>query len=300
MRTPAAGVVVPPATTSIAPGLDEALLALSPRRSAIEPHYRDPLPLGDPDGAPYSKALLERALVGAGGRDRARLRPRDQPGARADRDGRPLGVELERLREAARELLGESAGGADRPAAPPARGAGARSTVRSSCSSGARPAPASRRSRRRPPRLAHRLGITRSDLDRLHPPDDPGVLPPAVPADCRRRASFPPSFEVGGSPVHGSSRRGFVDQTRRVLVGVEAAIERALTEGWSMVIEGVHLVPGLVPAEIDGALLVHAVLRVSDVAEHHSHLRSPDTSRGESGRCRSTWTGSTGSGSSRS
>ena len=37
---------------------------------------------------------------------------------------------------------------------------------------------------------------------------------------------------------------GFLDQTRNVLVGVEAAIERALAEGWSMVLEGVHLVPG--------------------------------------------------------
>ena len=32
----------------------------------MQPHYRDPLPLGDPDGLPYSKAVLERALVAAG------------------------------------------------------------------------------------------------------------------------------------------------------------------------------------------------------------------------------------------
>src|SRR5258707_6305167 len=29
---------------------------------------------------------------------------------------------------------------------------------------------------------------------------------------------------------------GFLDQTRNVLVGVEAAIDRSLTEGWSMVL----------------------------------------------------------------
>ena len=39
---------------------------------------------------------------------------------------------------------------------------------------------------------------------------------------------------------------GFLDQTRNVLVGVEAAIDRALTEGWSMVLEGVHIVPGMI------------------------------------------------------
>src|SRR6187402_1551717 len=33
---------------------------------------------------------------------------------------------------------------------------------------------------------------------------------------------------------------GFLDQTRNVLVGVEAAIQRSLKEGWSMVLEGVH------------------------------------------------------------
>src|SRR4029077_11080884 len=36
---------------------------------------------------------------------------------------------------------------------------------------------------------------------------------------------------------------GFLDQTRNVLVGVEAALDRALAEGWSIVLEGVHLVP---------------------------------------------------------
>ena len=43
---------------------------------------------------------------------------------------------------------------------------------------------------------------------------------------------------------------GFLEQTRDVLVGVQAAIERALEEGWSMVLEGVHLVPGMLPREI--------------------------------------------------
>ncbi len=46
--------------------------------------------------------------------------------------------------------------------------------------------------------------------------------------------------EVTGDPTVV----GFLEQCRHVCVGVEAAIRRALTEGWSMVLEGVHLVPG--------------------------------------------------------
>src|SRR5205085_12015190 len=40
---------------------------------------------------------------------------------------------------------------------------------------------------------------------------------------------------------------GFLEQTRNVLVGVRAPLDRALEEGWSTVLEGVHLVPGMVP-----------------------------------------------------
>ena len=45
---------------------------------------------------------------------------------------------------------------------------------------------------------------------------------------------------------------GFLDQTRNVLVGVDAALERAATERWSTVLEGVHLVPGMVGTEYPG------------------------------------------------
>ena len=44
---------------------------------------------------------------------------------------------------------------------------------------------------------------------------------------------------------------GFLDQTRNVLTGVEAAMQRALDEGWSMVLEGVHLVPGMITTELE-------------------------------------------------
>jgi 2-phosphoglycerate kinase len=65
---------------------------------------------------------------------------------------------------------------------------------------------------------------------------------------------------------------GFLDQTRNVLVGVRASIERALQEGWSMVLEGVHLVPGMLPLEYGNALVVHCVLAVEDEAVHADHF----------------------------
>ena len=67
------------------------------------------------------------------------------------------------------------------------------------------------------------------------------------------------SFEAGTAVAArdedpgAANVRGFLEQTRNVLVGVRASVERALTEGHSMAIEGVHLVPGLVPNAIEGA-----------------------------------------------
>jgi 2-phosphoglycerate kinase len=68
---------------------------------------------------------------------------------------------------------------------------------------------------------------------------------------------------------------GFLEQTRNVLVGVRASIERAIEEGWSMVLEGVHLVPGMLPP-IEGALVVQCVLAIDDEEEHSTHFMVRD------------------------
>jgi 2-phosphoglycerate kinase len=65
---------------------------------------------------------------------------------------------------------------------------------------------------------------------------------------------------------------GFLDQTRNVLTGVEAAVQRALDEGWSMVLEGVHLVPGMLSSELQRALVVQCVLAIRDEEIHRSHF----------------------------
>jgi 2-phosphoglycerate kinase len=65
-----------------------------------------------------------------------------------------------------------------------------------------------------------------------------------------------------------------------VCVGVDAAIRRALTEGWSMVLEGVHLVPGFVTAELEGLLIVHVVLELEDPDVHRVHFHVRDATTG--------------------
>ena len=69
---------------------------------------------------------------------------------------------------------------------------------------------------------------------------------------------------------------GFLDQTRNVLVGVDAALQRALDEGWSMVLEGVHLVPGMLAAERHDALVIQCVLAIDDEEIHRTHFWSRD------------------------
>jgi 2-phosphoglycerate kinase len=65
---------------------------------------------------------------------------------------------------------------------------------------------------------------------------------------------------------------GFLDQTRNVLTGVDAALERAAAERWSIVLEGVHLVPGMVDVSYPGAFVVQCVVAIEDENLHRSHF----------------------------
>ena len=65
---------------------------------------------------------------------------------------------------------------------------------------------------------------------------------------------------------------GFLEQSRNVLVGVQASIERAVHEGWSIIVEGVHLVPGLLPVEVGRAVVCPFVLSIEDEDEHARHF----------------------------
>jgi 2-phosphoglycerate kinase len=227
-----------------------------------------PLPLGGEHGLPYSRGLMARALMAVG------VAP-DRAYALARRVGIDIAmrdtdvVELDRLEALAVEILGEQEGGEavrqlrryqalrelDLPIV--ILVGGATGTGKSTVAS----------------EIAYRLGITRvtsTDFVRQ-----------------TMRAFFSHEFMPS---IHYSSFEaslaqpdaddplvaGFLDQSRNVLVGVQASIERALQEGWSMVLEGVHLVPGLLPAIERGAVVSACVLKICDETAHAQHFFTRD------------------------
>ena len=66
---------------------------------------------------------------------------------------------------------------------------------------------------------------------------------------------------------------GFREQTAVVATGIVSLIERAVVEGVSMIVEGIHLVPGYIePSQFEGALVVQLVIAVDDEEAHRSHF----------------------------
>jgi 2-phosphoglycerate kinase len=67
---------------------------------------------------------------------------------------------------------------------------------------------------------------------------------------------------------------GFREQTQAVSVGIEAMIKRSVTEGTSIVIEGVHVVPGFFDfaGYADSLVAVPLVLEVDDEDRHLNHF----------------------------
>jgi len=128
--------------------------------------------------------------------------------------------------------------------------------------------------------VAYRLGITRvTSTDFVRQTMRAFFSREFMPAI--HHSSFEAGRATAGDEDEGEGKEavldGFLEQTREVLVGVRAAIDRALEEGWSMVLEGVHLVPGMLPKEIEGALVVECVLSIDDAEAHASHFWIRDT-----------------------
>jgi 2-phosphoglycerate kinase len=128
--------------------------------------------------------------------------------------------------------------------------------------------------------VAHRLGITR-----VTSTDFVRQTMRAVFSEAFMPSIHFSSFEAGEA-LKPSERdeddalvHGFLEQTRNVLVGVRAVVERALTESYSMALEGVHIVPGLVPATVEGAIVSQCVIAIEDEEEHarHFYVRDADS-----------------------
>jgi 2-phosphoglycerate kinase len=232
-----------------------------------ERRYSIPLPFGD--DVPFSKGLLARALVITGlDPERAYL-----IALRADRDLSDRGVlslELERLSELAAGVIGEEE--AERTARRLRRlealqrldeplfllVGGATGTGKSTIAT----------------EVAHRLGITRvtsTDFVRqtMRAYFSEDFMPSVHYSSFEARLALTRAEEEESGDA---AILGFLDQTRNVVVGVNAALERAATERWSTVLEGVHLVPGMVSTDYPGALVVQCVVAIEDESVHRSHF----------------------------
>jgi 2-phosphoglycerate kinase len=232
-----------------------------------ERRHLNPLPLGDE--IPFSKGLMTRALTVTG------LDPERawQIALRADRDLQDRGahsLELERLGELTADVIGEE------EAARTVRRlrsldalqqiedplvllvGGTTGTGKSTIAT----------------EVAHRLGITRvTSTDFIRQTMRAFFAEEFMPSvhfssfDARLALTKAEEEESGDAAL-----LGFLDQTRNVLVGVHAALERAATERWSMVLEGVHLVPGMVGADVPGAFVVPCIVAIEDENLHRSHF----------------------------
>jgi 2-phosphoglycerate kinase len=227
---------------------------------------RQQWPILGEDGLPYSKGVTARALMAGGLKaeqayELARLIEKDLQAS-------GLALELDRVQELAVKLLGEEEGGRAGRRLRKVRElqeidepvilliGGSTGTGKSTVATEA----------------AYRLGITR-----------------VTSTDFVRQTmraffshEFMPSihyssFEAGDAlrsreEADDPMLAGFLEQTRNVLVGVRASIDRALQEGWSLVLEGVHIVPGMVPATLENALVVQCVLSIDDETAHADHF----------------------------
>ena len=91
------------------------------------------------------------------------------------------------------------------------------------------------------------------------------------------RSSFDAGETFAGADRDDATLAGFLEQTRVVLIGVEAAVSRAVHDGLSLIVEGVHLVPGMVPTAEDGSSIVSCVLRIERESAHRHHFAERDT-----------------------
>lgn len=89
------------------------------------------------------------------------------------------------------------------------------------------------------------------------------------------------SLSTPAPPEFDKTLLGFKDHVNTVSVGLTGVIERAIKEGISIVIEGVHIVPGFIDEELLKRNNVHMfVLSLSDEEIHKSRFYS---------RCRQLW-----------
>lgn len=122
--------------------------------------------------------------------------------------------------------------------------------------------------------IAHRLGITRivstdSIREVMRGIFSRDLMPAIYESSFNAWRGLRVPVPRGANPVIV----GFREQTAVVTTGIKSLIERAVLEGASMVVEGIHLVPGYIdPAEFKNALVVSLIVTVDEEEAHRSHF----------------------------
>ncbi|HEY3317458.1 MAG TPA: hypothetical protein VGK50_03435 [Coriobacteriia bacterium] len=122
--------------------------------------------------------------------------------------------------------------------------------------------------------IAHRLGITRiistdSIREVMRGIFSKELMPAIYESSFNAWRGLRVPVPHGANPVIV----GFREQTAVVVTGIKSLVDRAAAEGVSMVIEGVHIVPGYLEAcALCDARVVQLVITVDDEDAHRSHF----------------------------
>jgi 2-phosphoglycerate kinase len=123
------------------------------------------------------------------------------------------------------------------------------------------------------PSLVRPVSIVHTDVVRalLRTAVDAGTCPDLF------GESFTLAAQEGDEVVDGVSVTAFERQCAPILRAVRAAIAYSLDEGWHVIAEGVHLLPGLLELDLPAHVrLTSELLVVDDEADHVGRLRSRD------------------------
>ncbi len=122
--------------------------------------------------------------------------------------------------------------------------------------------------------VAHRLGITRivstdSIREVMRGIFSRDLMPAIYESSFNAWRGLRVPVPQGANPVIV----GFREQTAVVTTGIKSLIERAVLEGVSMIVEGIHLVPGYIDAsEFHNASVVQLIVTVDEEDAHRSHF----------------------------
>lgn len=131
--------------------------------------------------------------------------------------------------------------------------------------------------------LAYRLAISRvvstdSIREVMRAMVSPALLPTLHASTFSAwEALIPPEQPMPERPSKELLMNGFREQVQQVSVGLDAIVNRSIEESASLVLEGVHLVPGYLRASEDTrAIVIPMLVTLPSESEHRAHFEHRD------------------------